>query len=103
VLLLSGATLLAAPAVWAQTPGRSYRIGFLTGSPRGLPTFNVLLDELRLAGFIEGQNLTVLDDGFNVPDNEVAAHTAAATALVKAPADAILAFGVVQLGHLMPV
>jgi putative tryptophan/tyrosine transport system substrate-binding protein len=97
VLLLSGATLLAAPAVWAQTPGRSYRIGFLTGSPRGLPTFNVLLDELRLAGFIEGQNLTVLDDGFNVPDNEVAAHTAAATALVKAPADAILAFGVVRI------
>jgi putative tryptophan/tyrosine transport system substrate-binding protein len=55
---------------------------------------NAVLNELRLAGFIEGQNLTMLDDGFNVPDNEVAA---AATALVKAPADAILTFGPVRI------
>jgi putative ABC transport system substrate-binding protein len=49
---------------------------------------------LRLAGFIEGQNLTVLDDGFSAADNEAAA---AATAAVKAPADAIVAFGPVRI------
>jgi len=80
-------------AVRAQEPGRTYRIGYLSGSPRGLPTENAVLDELRLAGFIEGHNLTVLDVGFNVPDNELAS---AATALVKAPADAILTFGPVR-------
>jgi putative ABC transport system substrate-binding protein len=87
--------VLGGAAVWplaarAQTPGRVYRIAYLTGSPRGLPTSLALLDELRLAGFIEGQNLTVLD-GFSVPDNEAAA---AAVALVKASPDAIFAPGI---------
>lgn len=49
-----------------------------------------MLDELRLAGFIEGQNLTILDGGFGVTGNQVAA---AATALVKASPDAILTVG----------
>ena len=52
-----------------------------------------MLDELRLAGFIEGQNLTVLDDGFGVGDNALAA---AATALVKASPDAIFAAGLLR-------
>jgi putative tryptophan/tyrosine transport system substrate-binding protein len=81
---------LAAPA---QTAGRIFRIGYLSGSSRQTPNFFALLDELRLAGFIEGQNLTVLDDGFNVADNEVAA---AATALVKASPDAIFAAGLLR-------
>lgn len=47
-----------------------------------------LLDELRLAGFIDGQNLNMLGDGFSTPDNEA---PAVATALVKASPDAIFA------------
>ncbi len=49
-----------------------------------------LLDELRLAGFIDGQNLNMLGDGFSTPDNEA---PAVATALVKASPDAIFAPG----------
>jgi putative ABC transport system substrate-binding protein len=81
-------------AARAQTPGRIYRIGYLVGSSsRHTPQFAAFIDELRRTGFIEGQNLTVLNDGFNVADNGAAA---AATALVKAPADAIFASGVVR-------
>jgi putative tryptophan/tyrosine transport system substrate-binding protein len=77
-------------AVRAQTPGRTYRIGYLSGLGRQTPTSLALLDELRLAGFIEGQNLTVLDEGFGVTDNKFAA---AAMALVKASPDVIFAPG----------
>jgi putative tryptophan/tyrosine transport system substrate-binding protein len=89
--VLAGAAALPV-AARAQMPGRTYRIGFLTGTSRQTSEFLVLLDELRLAGFIEGQNLTVLDGGFGVTENQVAA---AATALVKASPDAILAAGLV--------
>jgi putative tryptophan/tyrosine transport system substrate-binding protein len=77
-------------AARAQTPGRIYRVGYLTRSPRGLPTLLALLDELRLAGFIEGRNLNLLEDGFGVADSRLAA---AAAALVKAAPDAIFASG----------
>jgi putative tryptophan/tyrosine transport system substrate-binding protein len=92
VLSLGGATLLAAPAVWAQTPGRTYRIGYLSSSSRQTPNLVPLLDELRLAGFIEGQNLTVLDGGFGVMDKEA---PAAVAALIKASPDAICSLGFV--------
>jgi putative tryptophan/tyrosine transport system substrate-binding protein len=87
--------VLGSAAVWpmfvrAQTPGRTYRVGYLTRSPRGLPTYLALLDELRLAGFTEGRNLNLLDDGFGVVDSRLA--TAAAT-LAKAGPDAIFASG----------
>jgi putative ABC transport system substrate-binding protein len=77
-------------AVRAQTPGRTYRIGYLSGSSRQTPNFDVLLDELKLAGFTEGNNLTVLDGGFGVLDNAV---EAAAAALVGASPDVIFAAG----------
>jgi putative ABC transport system substrate-binding protein len=77
-------------AVRAQTPGRTYRIGYLSGSNRQTPNFDVLLDELKLAGFTEGYNLTILDGGFGVLDNAV---EAAAAALVGASPDVIFAAG----------
>jgi putative ABC transport system substrate-binding protein len=87
--------VLGSAAAWpmaarAQTPGRTYRIDYLSGLSRQTPNFVALLDELRLAGFIEGQNLTVLDDGFSVANNEFAA---ASTALAEACPDAIFALG----------
>lgn len=91
--VLGGAAAVWPAVAGAQTPGRTYRIGFLTAISRQTPNVAALLDELRLAGFIEGQNLTVLDDGFGVMDNEVAA---AVTALVKASPDAIFAAGLVR-------
>jgi hypothetical protein len=59
VLLLGGATLLAAPAVWAQTPGRTYRIGIIARDPR---PWSALLDELRANGFVEGKNLVIIGE-----------------------------------------
>jgi putative ABC transport system substrate-binding protein len=90
--------ILGGSAIWpvaalAQTRGRTYRIGYLTFLSSRQSAFLALLDELRLAGFIEGQNLKVLDDGFGIVGNEVAA---AAAALVKASPDAIFAPGLVQ-------
>ena len=39
-----------------QEPGRTYRIGFLLPTNRRSPPVQALFDELRLNGFIEGQN-----------------------------------------------
>jgi putative ABC transport system substrate-binding protein len=86
--------VLIGTAMWpvaarAQTSGRTYRLGYLAAGRT--PAFARVLDELRLAGFIEGQNLTVLDEGiFGVADNKV---TAAASAVIKASPDAIYAPG----------
>jgi putative tryptophan/tyrosine transport system substrate-binding protein len=74
----------------AQTPGRVYRVGYIITTPRRPPTFAIFLDELRLAGFVEGQNLTVLESGFGAIGNELAAAT---MALVDASPDAIFTPG----------
>ena len=89
--VLGGAAVWPAAAL-GQAPGRVYRIGYMATTTRRPPTFAVLLDELRLAGFIEGQNLTVLEGGFGAIGNELAAAT---TALVDASPDAIFAPGFV--------
>jgi putative ABC transport system substrate-binding protein len=88
-------SVLGGAAAWpvatrAQAPGRVYRVGYMATTPRRPPTFAILLDELRLAGFIEGQNLTVLEAGFGATGNEL---TAATTALVNASPDVIFAPG----------
>jgi len=49
----------AAPAL-AQEPGRIYRVGVLSPSPRSLETFREMAGpELARLGFVEGQNLTL--------------------------------------------
>ncbi len=85
--LLGGAALVPL-RVSAQEPGRTYRLGFLIPAGRDTPAIAGFLDELRLNGFIEGQNLTVIWGDFNVPTNELAERAAA---LVKAAPDAIVA------------
>ena len=57
-------SVLGGAAAWplaarAQQPGRTYRLGFLIPSGRETPGVLAFFDELRLNGFIEGQNLTV--------------------------------------------
>jgi putative tryptophan/tyrosine transport system substrate-binding protein len=86
-------TGLAGAAAWpltasAQQPGRTYRIGFLIPSPRNRPPVAAFLDELRLHGFVENQNIEVLPGGFDVRDELVAATAAA---LVKAAPDVVVA------------
>jgi putative tryptophan/tyrosine transport system substrate-binding protein len=82
---------LGGAAAWplvtsAQETGRTYRIGFLTPFGRETPTVGLFLDELRLNGFIEGQNLTVVPGGMNVRTEQIAQAVAA---LVNAAPDVI--------------
>jgi putative tryptophan/tyrosine transport system substrate-binding protein len=56
--------LFGASAAWpfaamAQEPGRTYRLGAVSSSPRNAPWFIAMIDELRRFGFIEGQNLII--------------------------------------------
>ena len=39
--------------------GRIYRVGGVSSSPRDAPHFVAMFDELRQAGFVSGQNLTI--------------------------------------------
>jgi putative tryptophan/tyrosine transport system substrate-binding protein len=85
MLLLGGAAFLDAPIGRAQEPGRVYRLGMLSDSPREDPSIVVLFDELRRSGFVEGQNLRV-EGRFSVRDEET---SEAAARLVAAGVDAI--------------
>ena len=87
-------TLLGSAAVaWpldthAQDPGRTYRIGFLIPAVRELPAVVAFFDELRLNGFIDGQNLLVIPGGFGIRNDQIAS---VAASLVAASPDVIVA------------
>src|SRR5262245_36315549 len=85
---ISGAAALAPLAASAQEPGHIYRLGFLIPSSRDAPAVTAFFDELRHNGFAEGQNLTVIQGGFDVPNDRLAEQAAV---LVKAAPDAIVA------------
>jgi putative ABC transport system substrate-binding protein len=88
-IALIGSAAAAWPlAARAQEPGRTYRLGFLIPSPRNTPAAEAQFDELRLNGFIEGQNLMVIPGGFDVPNDAIAERAAA---LVTAAPDVIIA------------
>jgi putative ABC transport system substrate-binding protein len=88
-LTLLGGGAAAWPLVArGQESGRTYRLGFLLPSARQTPALEAFFDELRLNGFVEGQNLSVVPGGFEATDDNVAGRAAA---LVSATPDAILA------------
>src|SRR4029077_5808680 len=68
--------------------GRMYRLGFLIPTPRGTPSVLAFFDELRLNGFVEGENLTVIPGGFEVADDRLAERAAA---LINAAPDVVVA------------
>jgi putative ABC transport system substrate-binding protein len=74
----------------AQVPGRVYRLGVLIPSTRQTPPVVALFDELRLNGFIEGQNLEVIPGGLDIRNEQVAEQVAA---ILKAAPDAIVSGG----------
>jgi putative tryptophan/tyrosine transport system substrate-binding protein len=58
--IVAGGAALAWPfAAAAQEPGQTYRLGGLSVGPRTAPYWLGVFDELRQAGFVEGQNLIV--------------------------------------------
>jgi putative tryptophan/tyrosine transport system substrate-binding protein len=70
----------------AQEPGRTYRLGGLTPSPRDGPHYNALFNELRRLGIVEGQNLTVDWRGYGF---RIEQFPDIAVELVKAKVDVI--------------
>ena len=91
--LLGGAATFAPFAVRAQEPGRVYRIGFLISTRQQEPRVVAFFDELRLNGFIEGKNLTIIDGSFESRDQ----LTERAAAMVKAAPDALVGGPELQL------
>jgi putative tryptophan/tyrosine transport system substrate-binding protein len=90
ISLLGGAVAAWPLAVTAQEPGRAYRLGLLVRNPRDTSQWLAFFDELRLSGFIEGQNLALVAGGFDVPIEQFASR---AEAIVKAAPDVIISVG----------
>jgi putative ABC transport system substrate-binding protein len=85
--ILGGAAAMWPLRLRAQKLTRTYRLGILIPSAREMPAVIVFFDELRLAGFIEGENLTVIPNGFGVRNEQI---TELAQAIVRAEPDAIV-------------
>ena len=66
IALLAGAAVFAPLAARAQEAGRVYRLGAMVPVGRQTPGVAAFFDEMRLFGFVEGQNLMVLPNGFDV-------------------------------------
>jgi ABC-type uncharacterized transport system substrate-binding protein len=88
---LVGGTAAAWPlAVRAQQPGRTYRLGFFLPVARDASAIIAFFDELRIHGFVEGQNLAIIPGGFQAGKERI---DELVPALVKAAPDAIIAGG----------
>ncbi len=66
ITLLGGAAIAWPHAARAQQPARTYRLGIVVPVGRDEPAIIAFLDELRIYGFIEGQNLQIVPGGFLV-------------------------------------
>ena len=82
--------LFRVPVARAQQPGRFYRLGILTGAARQAPRMVAFFDELKVLGFVEGQNLKIVADGFDLREDQFA--DVAAT-LAKAAPDVVFCVG----------
>jgi putative ABC transport system substrate-binding protein len=89
-IALMRASVTSPFAAMAQEPGRTYRLGGLTSSPRNSPPNVAMLDELRRFGFIEGQNLTI---NWRVYGLHIDLIPEFAAELVKSKADVIFTTG----------
>jgi putative tryptophan/tyrosine transport system substrate-binding protein len=86
-------TGLGGAAAWpmvarALETGRTYRLGLLLPMPRQDPWVVAFFDELRVAGFVEDQNLVVVPSGFGVSNDDHLAERA--IAIVKQAPDVII-------------
>src|SRR5450631_2226166 len=79
-------------AVGWPAPGHSqprvYRIGVLSAAPRTVDLNVAFIDELRRSGFAEGQNLTILSEGYGKRADE---FPTIAKQFAEAGVDAIVA------------
>jgi putative ABC transport system substrate-binding protein len=91
ITLIGGAAATWPFAAHAQQPGRIYRIGALSPSPRDAPQNVALIDELGRLGFIEGQNLSV--DWRTYGNRGVELLTEVAAEIVNAKVDVFVVGG----------
>jgi hypothetical protein len=87
ITLLGGVVAGSPLATSAQEPGRVYRLGVLIPVRREEPAIVAFFNELRSAGFMEGQNLVVLPNAFDVRSDQIAERSAE---LIKSTPDAII-------------
>jgi putative ABC transport system substrate-binding protein len=90
IAAIGGATVASPLAARAQQPGRTFRLGVLIPSARETPPLVAFFDELRLNGFIEGQNIAVIPGRSDIRYEQVAEQMAA---IIKAAPDAIVSGG----------
>jgi putative ABC transport system substrate-binding protein len=83
-ITLFAAVPFASSAAYAQTEGRTYRIGSLHTSPRSAPNHVAFYDELKRQGFVEGQNLVVDERGYGLRPEQYTEHS---EELVRAQVD----------------
>jgi putative tryptophan/tyrosine transport system substrate-binding protein len=90
-IILTGNVAASLPfAARAQVSGRVYRLAFMTGAPRAASRNLAFFDELRVLGFVEGQNLELVAGGFDVRDEQFGE---VAATLAKAALDACYTVG----------
>jgi hypothetical protein len=90
ITVIGIAVLLWPVGLQAQEAGRAYRIGFLSAGPRSAPYWLEVFDDLRQAGFVEGQNLTV---DWHQYGSHVDLISQFAAEVVKAKVDVVVATG----------
>ncbi len=73
-------------AAMGQEPERTYRLGILTGAARSAPRSVAFFDELKMLGFVEGQNLKIVVSGFDLREDQ---YSEVAATLTKAAPDAV--------------
>ena len=71
IKLIGGTAAIWSLTARAQESGRIYRLGVINGAPRVSPRIVAFFDELKGAGFVEGQNLKVVG-GFDLRENQFA-------------------------------
>ena len=82
--------LFRVPVARAQEPGRIYRLGILTGAARQAPRMVAFFDELKVLGFVEGQNLKIVAGGFDLREDQ---YAEVAATLAKAAPDVVFCVG----------
>ena len=86
MMFVGGAAAVLPHATHAQEAGRIYRLGVMSASKIGVTRIAAFFDELRLSGFVEGQNLKVDGGGYGLRDEQLPEIVAA---MAKSPPDVI--------------
>lgn len=86
------AALSAPPKLFAQQPGRTYRLAvfLFRKNPAAHAHMDALRERLKQLGFVEGRNLQIVQE---YSSSDAAAQRENAQKLVRARPDAILSFG----------